>query len=84
MTSTLALAAALSLSAALALAQDVSKLTTQTDCEKAGGKWNDQTNGCAEQSAKMGKEEGTHEGTNLNATPQDDTKKVDQPPRSNP
>lgn len=38
----------------------------------------------ADQSAKMGKEEGTHEGENLGATPENDTAKIDQPARRNP
>jgi hypothetical protein len=35
-------------------------------------------------SAKMGEEYGTQEGAYLGATPQSDTKKVDQPDRRNP
>ena len=66
-----------------ALPEDFSKATTQADCEKAGGSWDAQANGCAEKSAKMGKDEGTHEGANLSTNPKDDTKKVDQPPRTN-
>jgi hypothetical protein len=65
-----------------AFAQDLSKATTQADCEKAGGKWNAQANGCAEESAKMGKEEGTHEGPQLGAAPDQDTQKVEQPERT--
>ena len=42
------------------------------------------TEGTTEDSAKMGKEEGTHTGPNLGATPENDTKKVDQPERRNP
>jgi hypothetical protein len=38
----------------------------------------------AEDSAKMGDEEGTHEGPDLGATPENDTSKVDQPARRNP
>jgi hypothetical protein len=38
----------------------------------------------AEDSAKMGEEEGTHEGDNLGATPENDTAKIDQPGRRNP
>jgi hypothetical protein len=34
-------------------------------------------------SAKMGKEEGTHTGANQGAKPENDTKKVDQPERRN-
>jgi uncharacterized membrane protein len=75
---------ALSLATASAFAQDVSKATTKADCEKAGGSWDAPANGCGEKSAKMGKEEGTHQGANLSATPEDDTKKVDQPTSSNP
>jgi uncharacterized membrane protein len=60
---------ALSLAAASAFAQDLSKATTQADCEKAGGSWDAQANGCGEKSAKMGEEEGTHQGANLSATP---------------
>ena len=32
----------------------------------------------------MGKEEGTHEGEDLGATPENDTAKIDQPARRNP
>ena len=67
--------------ASSAFAEDLSKATTEADCEKAGGKWNAQTNGCAEKSAKMGKEEGTHEGSNLGAAADHDTQKVEQPDR---
>ena len=35
----------------------------------------------AEDSAKMGKEEGTHQGAHLGETPESDTSKVDQPAR---
>jgi hypothetical protein len=38
----------------------------------------------AEDSAKMGKEEGTHTGPNQGATPENETQKVDQPERRNP
>jgi hypothetical protein len=38
----------------------------------------------AEESAKMGKDSGTHEGDNLGATPENDTAKIDQPARRNP
>jgi len=61
-----------------AYAQDI----TEADCAKAGGMWNGSK--CVEQSAKMGKEEGTHEGANLGATPESDTQKIDQPARKNP
>jgi hypothetical protein len=37
----------------------------------------------ADESAKMGKESGTHSGAEP-ATPETDTKKVDQPPRKDP
>jgi hypothetical protein len=43
-----------------------------------------QTEGNAEESAKMGKEEGTNRGTDVGATPESDTKKIEQPPRQNP
>jgi hypothetical protein len=43
-----------------------------------------QTEDSADESAKMGEEEGTHEGENLGATPENDTAKVDQPARRNP
>ena len=43
-----------------------------------------QTEDNADQSAKMGKKEGTHEGENLGATPENDTAKIDQPARRNP
>jgi hypothetical protein len=42
------------------------------------------TENSAEDSAKMGKEEGTHTGPNQGATPEDDTQKVEQPERRNP
>ncbi len=38
----------------------------------------------AQDSAKMGKDEGTHTGPNQGATPENDTQKVDQPERRNP
>ena len=38
----------------------------------------------AEDSAKMGKEEGTHAGPDQGATPENDTQKIDQPARRNP
>jgi hypothetical protein len=75
---------ALSLAAASAFAQDISKATTQADCEKVGGQWDAHTNGCGEGSAKMGKEEGTHQGANVGTTPDHDTQKVEQPDRSDP
>jgi hypothetical protein len=43
-----------------------------------------QTEETAEDSAKMGKEEGTHQGAQLGATPENDTDKIDQPERRNP
>jgi hypothetical protein len=43
-----------------------------------------QTEETAEDSAKMGKESGTHEGSDLGATPESDTNKIDQPARRNP
>jgi hypothetical protein len=67
-----------------AFAQDLLKATTQADCEKAGGAWNLQSNECAEESAKMGEDEGTHEGANLGTASEHDTQKVDQPPRRDP
>jgi hypothetical protein len=42
------------------------------------------TEGSGEDSAKMGKEEGTHTGPNQGVTPENDTQKVDQPERRNP
>ncbi len=41
------------------------------------------TKGNAEESAKMGKDEGAHTGPNLGATPENDTSKIDQPARRN-
>jgi hypothetical protein len=38
----------------------------------------------SEDSAKMGKEQGTHTGPNQGATPENDTQKADQPARRNP
>jgi hypothetical protein len=80
--STLALAGALSI-VGPALAEDVAKATTEADCGKAGGTWVAQNKECAEESAKMGKEEGTHVGADLGATPENDTQKIDQPDRRN-
>ncbi len=37
-----------------------------------------------EESAKMGKEEGTHTGPDQGATPENDTSKIEQPARRNP
>ena len=65
-----------------AFAQDVTTAKTEADCKKAGGMWNVQSNECAEESAKMGKGEGTHEGAQ--ATPEHDTQKIYQPERRNP
>ena len=65
-----------------AFAQDVTKAMTEADCKKAGGMWDAQSTKCAEESAKMGKGEGTHEHSQ--ATPELDTKKIDQPERRNP
>jgi hypothetical protein len=79
----IALVLALPLTGA-AMAADAAKATTEGDCEKAGGAWNAQSSKCAEESAKMGKEEGTHAGANLGATPENDTQKIDQPERQNP
>jgi len=42
-----------------------------------------QSDETADESAKMGKESGTHSG-DQGATRENDTKKVDQPPRQNP
>ena len=48
---------------------------------------NDAQNGAADQSgedsAKMGKEPGTHTGSNQATQPESDTQKIDQPPRRN-
>jgi hypothetical protein len=41
-----------------------------------------QTN--AQESAKMGQENGTQQGDDLGAVPQSDTAKIDQPPSRNP
>jgi hypothetical protein len=38
----------------------------------------------AEESAKMGKEEGSHKEPGPGATPESDTSKIDQPARQNP
>ena len=43
-----------------------------------------QTEENAQDSAKMGQEEGTHQGAHLGETPENDTSKVDQPARRNP
>lgn len=43
-----------------------------------------QTEDSVDESAKMGKEAGTHEGDNLGAMPENDTAKIDQPDRRNP
>jgi len=42
------------------------------------------TQNSAEDSAKLGKEGGTHTGPNQGATPENDTQKVEQPARRNP
>src|SRR5262245_53386508 len=65
-----------------AVAQDGTKAMTEGDCAKAGGMWDAQSNKCVEESAKMGKGEGTHE--HPQATPELDTNKIDQPERRNP
>jgi hypothetical protein len=44
----------------------------------------DQAGQTANESAKMGKDEGTHTGPNQGATPENDTDKVEQPERRNP
>lgn len=74
------------LAAAIALtgpsfAEDVTKATTREDCDKAGGAWNAQSSECAEESAKMGKEEGTHEGAPVGTSTEDASKKLEQPER---
>ena len=79
--STVALTVAIAV-AGPAFAQDVKTAKTEADCKKVGGSWNAQDNACTEESAKMGKGEGTHEGAQ--ATPEYDTQKVDQPERRNP
>ena len=48
-----------------------------------GAPSNTSTDENAEDSAKMGKEEGTHTGSNLGATTESDTSKIDQPARRN-
>ena len=63
-------------------AGDVTKAATKAGCEKAGGMWDAQNYKCAEDSAKMGKGEGTHEHSQ--STPEHDTQKIDQPERRNP
>jgi hypothetical protein len=65
-----------------AFAEDVTKANNAADCNKAGGMWNAQSNACAEESAKMGEEEGIHQGAH--ATPETDTQKIDQPERKDP
>jgi hypothetical protein len=67
-----------------AFAGDVTAAKTETDCQKAGGVWNAQGNECAAESAKMGKEEGTHQGAHLGASPENDSEKIDQPDRKEP
>jgi hypothetical protein len=41
------------------------------------------TDASGQSSAKMGEEPGTHTGDDQGATPENDTQKVDQPPRRN-
>jgi opacity protein-like surface antigen len=84
MKSMLMIAFVLILAIGSAFAEDLSKATTQTDCEKAGGAWNVQSNECGEASAKMGKEGGTHEGAHPGTNPEDETQKIDQPDRKDP
>lgn len=43
-----------------------------------------QTEESATESAKMGKEEGTHTGDHQGVIPENDTEKIDQPERRNP
>lgn len=43
-----------------------------------------QTEESATESAKMGKEEGTHTGDHQGVIPENDTSKIDQPERRNP
>jgi hypothetical protein len=78
---TVALAVALAVTGP-AFAEDVTKAATKAGCEKAGGMWDAQSYKCAEDSAKMGKAEGTHEHSQ--STPEHDTQKIDQPERRNP
>jgi hypothetical protein len=52
-------------------------LIVQNDTQAAG------TEKKAQDSAKMGEEPGTHTGSNMGATPENDTDKVDQPERRN-
>ena len=63
------------------LPQDVTLLAANETSD------NDQRQGQTEEnvdkSAKMGAESGTHSGDKV-AAPENDTKKVDQPPRQNP
>jgi hypothetical protein len=54
-----------------------------TSGDKPVGDVDSEKAGATNESAKMGKEEGTHTGTNQGAKPENDTKKVDQPERRN-
>ena len=54
-------------------------LIVQNDAQNAPG-----TEASTDESAKTGKEEGTHTGSTMGATKENDTDKVDQPERSNP
>jgi hypothetical protein len=81
------LLAALAVSATLSMAGDRAQaaspypvLIAGNEAETAGATTEDN----AGDSAKMGKGEGTHTGPNQGTTPENDTKKIDQPERRNP
>jgi hypothetical protein len=62
-------------------------LVVTNDAAPAGAQSKDSgapTEDNAQDSAKMGKDEGTHTGADQGATPENDTKKVEQPDRRNP
>ncbi len=54
-------------------------VTAQNEAEGVPG-----TEESTEDSAKMGEEEGTHTGSAMGATGENDTDKIDQPERGNP
>ena len=74
----LAAALALGITGAGAVACPMENVVLAADESQPAGAKTDETD-----SAKMGKEEGTHTGDNQGAKPENDTQKVDQPERRN-
>jgi len=80
--------AAIGLALALTLSTQPGLLHQHPDEGKAPGAHSDimiaANEGKPEESAKMGKEEGTHSGTNRGATSESNSAKVDQPGADHP